>query len=48
MEEKVIHRLPVVDTSGKLVGIVSQADLLAYAPAIEVARAVRRQPRMAL
>jgi CBS domain-containing protein len=48
MEQMVIHRLPVVDAAGKLVGIVSEADLIANAPAIEVARAVRKQPRTAL
>jgi CBS domain-containing protein len=48
MDQMVIHRLPVVDDSGKLVGIVSEADLMAKAPAIDVARAVRKQPRMAL
>ncbi len=48
MEQMVIHRLPVVDGAGKLVGIVSEADLIANAPAIEVARAVRKQPRMGL
>jgi acetoin utilization protein AcuB len=32
MHEKKVHRLPVVDVSGKLVGIVSEGDLLYASP----------------
>ena len=41
MEAKLVRRLPVVDDSGKIVGIVSQADLVAKAPMLKVARAIR-------
>ena len=41
MEMKLVRRLPVVDDSGKIVGIVSQADLVAKAPMLKVARAIR-------
>lgn len=55
MEDKLVRRLPVVDESGKLVGIVSQADIVAKAPTFRVARAMksvsqktRKQPVAAL
>jgi CBS domain-containing protein len=41
METKLVRRLPVVDLSGKIVGIVSQADLVAKAPILKVARTIR-------
>lgn len=41
METKLVRRLPVVDFSGKVVGIVSQADLVAKAPMLKVARTIR-------
>lgn len=41
MEEKLVRRLPVVDDSGRIVGIVSQADLVAKAPMLRVARTIR-------
>jgi CBS domain-containing protein len=41
METKLVRRLPVVDDSGRIVGIVSQADLVAKAPTLKVARAMR-------
>lgn len=51
MEEELVRRLPVIDGSGKIVGIVSQADLIAKSPTLKVARSLktvakktRRQP----
>ncbi|HEX6639981.1 MAG TPA: CBS domain-containing protein [Thermoanaerobaculia bacterium] len=41
MEEKLVRRLPVVNDSGRIVGIVSQADLVAKAPMLKVARTIR-------
>lgn len=41
MEKKLVRRLPVVDDSGRIVGIVSQADLVAKAPMLKVARTIR-------
>lgn len=41
METKLVRRLPVVDSSGRIVGIVSQADLVAKAPMLRVARTIR-------
>lgn len=41
METKLVRRLPVVDFSGKVIGIVSQADLVAKAPMLRVARTIR-------
>jgi CBS domain-containing protein len=41
METKLVRRLPVVDDSGQIVGIVSQADLVAKAPILKVARTMR-------
>lgn len=55
MEKNLVRRLPVVDGGGRIVGIVSQADLVAKAPTLEVARAMkslsqktRKQPAVAL
>lgn len=39
--KKLVRRLPVVDDNGRIVGIVSQADLVAKAPALKVARAMK-------
>jgi len=41
MEQKLVRRLPVVDSTGKVVGIVSQADLIAKVPTIEVAQSLK-------
>ena len=41
MEDRLVRRLPVVDDEGKIVGIVSQADIIAKAPTLKVARAMR-------
>lgn len=41
METKLVRRLPVVDLSGQIVGIVSEADLVAKAPILKVARTIR-------
>lgn len=41
METKLVRRLPVVDYGGRIVGIVSQADLVAKAPMLKVARTIR-------
>lgn len=55
MEKNLVRRLPVVDGGGRIVGIVSQADLVAKVPTLEVARAMkslsqktRKQPAVAL
>jgi len=41
MDEKLVRRLPVVDESGAIVGILSQADLIAKVPTLKVARLMR-------
>jgi CBS domain-containing protein len=41
MEQQLVRRLPVVDESGKIVGIVSQADLMAKVPTLKVALAMK-------
>jgi len=41
MEKVLVRRLPVLDAHGKLVGIVSQADLVAKVPSDRVARAMK-------
>jgi CBS domain-containing protein len=41
MEEKLVRRLPVVDDVGAIVGIVSQADLIAKSPTLKIARAMK-------
>ena len=45
MENRLVRRLPVVDVNDRLVGIVSQADLIARAPAPQVARTLRNVAR---
>jgi CBS domain-containing protein len=40
MKEKLVRRLPVVD-KGKVIGIVSQADMVAKSPTFKVARAIK-------
>lgn len=41
MEERLVRRLPVVDAIGDVVGIVSEADLVARVGTLKVARAVK-------
>jgi CBS domain-containing protein len=41
MEHRLVRRLPVVDETSRIVGIVSQADLMAKVPTLKVARAMR-------
>ena len=41
MEQKLLRRLPVLSRDGILVGIISQADLIAKAPALQVAWAMK-------
>jgi CBS domain-containing protein/uncharacterized membrane protein YdjX (TVP38/TMEM64 family) len=41
MEEKLVRRLPVLDEKDNLVGIVSQADLMARMPTLKVARTLK-------
>ena len=41
MEDRLVRRLPVIDESNRIVGIVSQADLMAKVPTLKVARAMR-------
>lgn len=41
MGKRLVRRLPVVDESGKIVGIVSQADLMAKVSTLKVARAMK-------
>lgn len=41
MESELVRRLPVVDGNGRLVGIVSEADLVARLGTLKVARAMR-------
>ena len=41
METKLVRRLPVIDDFGLIVGIVSQADLVAKGPRFRVDRALR-------
>ena len=41
MEKKLVRRLPVIDDSGNIVGILSQADLVAKSPTLRVARAMK-------
>ena len=45
MEERLVRRLPVVDASGQIVGIVSQADLMARVPTLQVAKTIRNLAR---
>ena len=41
MSEKLVRRLPVVDGNGTIVGIVSQADLVARVPSFKTARLMK-------
>jgi CBS domain-containing protein len=41
MQRQLVRRLPVVGESGEIVGIVSQADLIAKTPVLKVAKALR-------
>ncbi|HEX7708928.1 MAG TPA: CBS domain-containing protein [Thermoanaerobaculia bacterium] len=41
MNETLVRRLPVVDAGGYVVGIISQADLIAKVPTLKVARLMR-------
>jgi CBS domain-containing protein len=41
MQEKLVRRLPVVDANNQIIGIVSQADLVAKLPTLKVARLVK-------
>lgn len=41
MEDRLVRRLPVLGDDGKVVGIVSQADLMAKVPTLKVAQAMR-------
>lgn len=41
MEEKMVRRLPVIDDSGRITGIVSLADLIARTPTLKVALLMR-------
>jgi len=45
MQENLVRRLPVLNDDGKLVGIVSEADLVAKVPTLKVARLVRSVSR---
>jgi CBS domain-containing protein len=41
MEQKLVRRLPVVNDRGVIVGILSQADLVARTPTLKVARSMK-------
>jgi len=41
MEQKLVRRLPVVNDRGVIVGILSQADLIARTPTLKVARSMK-------
>lgn len=41
MNETLVRRLPVVDKSGTIVGIISHADLIAKVPTLKVARVLK-------
>jgi CBS domain-containing protein len=41
MDEKLVRRLPVIDANGAIVGIVSQADLVARVPSFKTARLMK-------
>jgi CBS domain-containing protein len=45
MQEKLVRRLPVVDADGNVVGIVSEADLVARVSTLGVARLVKAVSR---
>lgn len=45
MQEELVRRLPVVGDDGRIVGIVSQTDLMAQAPMLKVARAMKSVAR---
>jgi CBS domain-containing protein len=42
MEQELVRRLPVLTDDGGIVGIVSQADLMAKAPTLKVARVMKK------
>lgn len=42
MEMNLVRRLPVLDSRDALVGIVSQTDLIARSPTLQIARVMRR------
>ena len=41
MDTELVRRLPVVDDAGTIIGIVSQADLIARSPTLKVARTMK-------
>ncbi len=41
MQSKLVRRLPVVDSKGQIVGIVSEADLVAKVPTLKIARVLK-------
>ncbi len=45
MDQKLVRRLPVVDDQGAIVGIISQADLVAKLPTLRVVRALKSVSR---
>ena len=45
MNEKLVRRLPVIDANGAIVGIVSQADLVARVPSFRTARMMKNVAR---
>lgn len=53
MSEKLVRRLPVIDANGAIIGILSQADLVAKVPSFRTARLMKsvakrtRKPAMA-
>lgn len=41
MSEKLVRRLPVIDANGAIIGIISQADLVAKVPSFKTARLMK-------